>query len=198
MPHEDYVPAPASPDYTFDPATLYQTQARPPATKPPEPPPRLSAKVTKIAVALTLSGIACLLVGERRLARAGATRGWMETTAVIATATLRGSGNDYHLDLSYRYRAGPREHQGSRLALEPVRSREAVYAAAERFRPGARVRAWFDPAAPESAMLELPNVAAPWAPSVCGMVLTAAGLAPLVRQLFRRLRYRIDLRRAAA
>lgn len=198
MPHEDYVPAAPSPDYTFDPATLYQTLPRPAAAKPPEPPPALSPRLAKTGGALVLAGVICLLVGQQRLARAHATRGWIETTATISSAKLRGSGNDYQVDLAYRYRAGPRERQGSRIAFEPGRSREAVYGYAERFRPGARVPAWFDPAAPDSVVLEQPKVAAPWAPTIIGAALAVAGLLPFARQAWRHLRHRRELGRASA
>lgn len=198
MSHEDYVPAPLAPDYTFDPATLYQTPPRPVAAKPPAPPSALSPGLRTIGLALALAGVVCVFVGERRTARAEATRGWIETSATIATAKLRARGGDYHLELAYRYRAGPREREGSRVALEPDLSRDAAYAYAERFRPGARVPAWFDPAAPESVVLERPQVPAAGLPGALGAILLLAGLAPFARQLVLHLRYRMRLRRAAA
>lgn len=198
MPHEDYVPAPTSPDYSFDPATLYQTQPRPSVAQLPSPPSPLGPRSAKIGGALVLAGMICLLVGQHRLARAEATRGWAETSALIGSAKLRGSGDDYHLDLSYRYRAGPREREGARIALEPDRTRDGAYRYAERFRPGARVPAWFDPAAPDSVVLEQPAVAAPWAPTLAGALLLAGGLLPFARQAIRHLCYRQALRRAVA
>lgn len=196
MPHEDYVPAaPHAPDHSFDPSTLYQTQPLSAPAKPPEPPPSLSPRLLKASLALALAGVVCLLVGERSLAHARATEGWMKTSATIVSAKLRAAGKDYHLDLAYRYRAGPREHQGARLALDPALSREAAYAYAERFRPGAKVPAWFDPAAPESVVLERPNDDASSVPRTLGALLLVAGLAPFVVQLTRLLRYRLALRR---
>ena len=200
MPHEDYVPAPPTPDHTFDPATLYQTQplvGRPAVAKPPEAPRALSPRLAKAGFALVLAGAIGVLIGQHRLARANATRGWAETTAIISSAKLHGGGSQYHLDLAYRYRAGPKERQGARIALEPRLTRDAAYAYAERFRPGARVPAWFDPAAPESVVLERPDIPAPWAPTLLGAALIIAGLVPFGAQLFRHLRYRLELRRAA-
>ena len=198
MPHEDYVPAEPSPDYTFDPATLYQQLPRPAAARPSEPPPALSPRLVKIGLGLVLVGMVAVLVGARRTARAAATRGWIETTAQIATAKLRAEGERYFLDLAYRYRTGPRERAGSRIALEPDLSRDAAYAYANRFRPGARVPAWFDPAAPDSVVLEQPRIPAARLPGQIGAILILAGLSPFARQLLRHLRHRIALRRHAA
>jgi hypothetical protein len=197
MSHEDYVPAEQTPDYTFDPATLYQTLPRPAAIRLPEPPPALSARLAKIGLGLAFAGVVLLLIGEQRIARAEATEGWIETSAVISSAKLAAQGEDYHLDVLYRYRAGPRERQGTRIALEPDLSRDAAYAYAARFRPGARVTAWFDSAEPESVVLDRPNIAAPYALSIIGGALVAAGLMPFAHQLLRQLRYRIALRRAS-
>lgn len=196
MSHEDYVPADQTPDYTFDPATLYQTLPRPAAVRLPEPPPALSARLAKIGLGLAFAGVVFLLIGEQRIARAEATEGWIETSAVISSAKLVAHGADYHLDLSYRYRAGPRERQGGRIALEPDLSRDAAYAYAARFRPGARVTAWFDSAEPGSVVLERPNIVAPYALSIFGAALIAAGFVPFAHQLLRHLRHRIALRRA--
>lgn len=198
MSHEDYVPAPVSPDHSFDPSSLYANIAKPAAARLPEPPPALSPRLAKTGVVLVLAGIIFLFVGENRLARASATRGWIETNAQIVSAKIRATvGGEYHVDLAYRYRAGPRERQSTRIALEPVLTREAAYAYAERFRPGARVPAWFDPAAPGASVLEHPNVPLAWAPSAFGVLLIAIGLLPFGRQLLRVLRHRIELRRAA-
>ena len=189
MPHEDYVPADQTPDYTFDPATLYQTIARP-AAPAVQPPPPLAARVVKTGLGLALAGVVCLLIGQQRLARANATKGWIETNAVISSAKLSAQGQNYHVDLLYRYRAGPRERHGSRVALEPDLSREAAYAYAAKFRPGTRVTAWFDPAAPESVVLERPAIPLPRAPGLFGAALLVAGIAPFALQLARHLRYR--------
>ncbi len=197
MPHEDYVPAEPGPDYTFDPATLYQSLPRPAYATPPTPPPELSPRVAKVGVALVLLGAGLLLLGRHRVARAEATRGWIETTAVISGAKLVAQGQEYRLELAYRYRTGPRERPGGRIALEPDLSREVVYAQASRFRPGARVPAWFDPAAPDSVVLLRPEVAAPRAPGLVGALLLVIGLSPFLRQLSRHLRHRIASRRFA-
>jgi|GEM_PF-5667757 Protein of unknown function (DUF3592). len=189
MPHEDYVPASLPADYRFESATYPHLSARS-AARAPEPPAALPEQLVRSRLLLALLGVVCVLFGQYRIATANATRGWIETSAVISSAKLRGSGNSYHLDLSYQYRAGPREREGSRIALTPARSREAVYAYAGRFRPGARVPAWFDPAAPDSVVLEREKVAAPWAPGAIGALLFLVGLFPFVRQLFRHLRYR--------
>lgn len=201
MPHEDYVPASQSPDYTFDPASLYRTEGvstliAPSPAEPPVPPAPLRARAAKLGLAIALAGVISLLVGSAQNAKARATHGWVETTAQIVSAKIRAtSADDYHLDLGYRYRAGPRELPGSRIALEPARTRDAVYAYAARFRPGATVPVWFDPSAPSSAVLERPRVLAPWAPSVLGIALLAAGLAPFALKAFHHLRYRLALRR---
>lgn len=198
MPHEDYVPAPVSPDHSFDPSSLYQSLPRPAADRIPGPPPTLSPRLAKTAVAFALAGVVFLLVGGRRIARSEATRGWIETSARIASAKIRATGDgEYHVDLDYRYRAGPRELRSTRIAFEPALSRDAAYAYAERFRPGARVPAWFDPAAPGSAVLEHPDVPFAWGPGAFGALLIAIGLLPFGRQLFRLLRHRVAVRRAA-
>jgi len=197
MPHEDYVPADPGPDYTFDPATLYDSLPRPKTAIPPAPPPPLSPRLAKIGLGLVLLGVCALLIGERRAARAHATRGWIETSATILAAKLDARGQDYRLLLDYRYRAGPSERSGRRIALESDLSRDGAYAYAARFRPGSRVPAWFDPAAPDSVVLERPRIAAPRAPGLLGAALIAIGLAPFARQAARLIRHRIELRRLA-
>jgi hypothetical protein len=195
MPHEHYAPSPTGPDHRFDPAhlphglPLYGRVGAAPDAPPPLRP--LPGRVRALCAVLALLGGLALLLGETQVGRAEATRGWVETEAEILSAAIRSDdAGRYHLDLAYRYRAGPRLREGKRLALEPSAEREAVFAAAARYRPGARVGAWFDPAAPGSAVLERPDVPLPRAGTVAGAVLLLGALSPPGWQLLRRRAHR--------
>jgi hypothetical protein len=137
-----------------------------------------------------------LLLASTQYEKADGTRGWIETKANIHSAKLRATSNgDYHLDLDYRYRAGPRDWTGVRIAPEPTLTREAGYDYATRFRPGVIVPVWFDPAVPSSAVLERPRIFAPRLVRALGATLLAAGLSPFALQLFRDLRHRRERHR---
>lgn len=161
MANETYEPASQTPiGHLPQPFLRLERSAVRRASSPPPPPlsPRLR-RLGQVSLVLCLLGGLVLLVGLRQNTRIGVTRHWIETTGTVETAKLRSAANPaggtaYHLDLAYRYRAGPQIRESRRIALRPDFSREAAFAYAARYRPGATVPVWFDPAAPGSAVLE--------------------------------------------
>ncbi len=147
---------------------------------------------------LSLLGGLVLFVGLRENARIGVTRHWIQTTGTVQSAALRSvadpaGGTAYHLDITYRYQAGPRMRESRRIALRPALSREAAFAHAARYRPGATVPVWFDPAAPGSAVLEHEQsrlITVLFAYSALLLGAGVLGALPLLPHLVRVLRHR--------
>jgi hypothetical protein len=168
----------------------------------PETTPRAapSGKLAATAALLFLVGALFAGIGLLSLRRERAADRWPEvegriTASQVAEETTQriDAGGQlrkrthYRPDVHYTYAVGARTLEGTRVTMldVPAPSAAAAEAVVRRYPAGSRVRVHYDPAAPESALLELDR-AVPYAPFALTSVVWLAALVLGVASRFER------------
>ena len=129
---------------------------------------RLRGHSADVSALLLFSGVAvagaALLGGggsawlESRSAHGwDAVEGVVSSSAVVRSGQPRSSSPRFHADVEYRYAVGGTPYTGTRVSFDPAPGvvREAAEALVrERYRPGAAVTVYVDPAEPSNSVLE--------------------------------------------
>lgn len=141
------------------------------------------------AALLCVLGLGFVIWGAGIIKASFDTRAWPTTPGTIESATLVESiepgGEDtlYTARITYRYRAGDRPRTARRISLgdHSSSSRGAKSRLIERYPPGHAVIVYYDPRAPDTALLEPGPVWVTWVPAAFGVLAMALGMAAFRR-----------------
>jgi hypothetical protein len=119
---------------------------------------------------------------ERR--RGPSVTGRIVSSRVVDRETRSAEGDErtWHLDVAYEYSVGGRQFVGTRIAPGEPWFKSWAYATwqARRYEPGALVRVYFDPSAPDRAIVD-PSLSlwTPWIFLITGVVCGLIGASGL-------------------
>lgn len=144
-----------------------------------------------LPLVLLLAGILLTTLAFRVDRDARASRDWPSTSGTIESAAvaMRSEGNErkqFAARIRYAYAVDGRSFSGERVSFEsgPSANRGLAEAIVARYAPGSNVRVFYDPLQPERAVLEPGgSPVVPWLLGAGGVVLAAAGVLGLLRQL---------------
>ena len=160
--------------------------------------PLLFSLLSTIGVVLAVVGLGLVAVGLRRMGQASRSRRWPTVQGTVVSAIVKSRqvpatpdpGEDaeeaaarapqtvYRPEVTYTYEVDGRRLTGTTLNLEGLElsNEERVRAHAARYAPGQSVTVYYDPAAPERAVLEPGVHAGSWLmPAMGGIFLFVAG-----------------------
>ena len=130
---------------------------------------------TMIGLLPILVGTALILFAVRNSRRAQASLAWPSVPGRITSSeviTISGRNEDTHTPrVHYEYTVGGRTYTGRRIAFGGIRSfsQNAAMLLVEKFKPGTQAEVFYDPAAPDDAVLERRTGSSSlllWAPGV--------------------------------
>ena len=155
----------------------------------------------KACVILISLGIAILfLFGIRNLERDYRSLHWPVTSGVIRSVSMHGAPfngpgadqNSYYSDIVYDYQVAGASYSGTRVTFGGLwliynngSNKSQVRAVLDRYPVGKQVSVYYDPNAPETAVLEPKITDRTWTPLVFSVLFLLWGTLPIIAFIFR-------------